>query len=154
MRYIFAFLLASVLAMGATSQVEITADKFSADEAKKISVFEGNVKVTKEKDKLTAKKIVIDFDDKKQPLKYTATGDAKINMIMNNKRYYAEAEKLVYDPIANKYTLEKKAFMHEIDTDKKVYGDFVSIDQKTGRYEVDGKQGTPVKFIFKVEDKK
>lgn len=136
------------------SQVEITADKFFGDEQKKISIFEGNVKIVRENgDKLTAKKVTIDFDEKKQPLRYIATGDAKGNMLMNQKKYYGEAEKMTYEPNKNLYTLEKKAFLHELDTDKKVYGDFIRVDQNSGHYEVDGKGSAPVKFIFKVDDK-
>lgn len=136
------------------AEVEVTADKFFADEKKKISIFEGNVKVLKEGDKLTAKKVVIEFDDKKQPIRYIATGDAKGTITMNQKKYYGEAEKMIYEPNKSLYTLEKKAFLHEIETDKKVYGDFIRADQKSGYYEVDGKESAPVKFIFKVEDKK
>ena len=108
----------------------------------------------KEGDKITAKKITIDFDDKKQPIRYVATGDAKANLTMNQKKYYGEAEKMTYEPNKSLYTLEKKAFLHELDTDKKVYGDFIRVDQISGHYEVDGKGTGPVKFIFKVEDKK
>lgn len=136
------------------AQVEIIADKFFADEKKKISIFEGNVKVTKESDKITANKITVEFDDNKQPTRYIATGNAKANLIMNQKKYYGEAEKMTYEPNKSLYILEKKAFLHELDTDKKVYGDFVRFNQLSGHYEVDGKGSAPVKFIFKVEDKK
>ena len=110
-------------------QVEVTADKFFADEKKKISVFEGNVKVVKQSDKLLAQKVLIEFDDKKQPLRYIATGDAKVNMTMNEKKYYGEAEKMTYEPSKSTYILEKKAFLHEIESDKKVYGDYIKADQ-------------------------
>jgi lipopolysaccharide export system protein LptA len=136
------------------AEVEVTADKFFADESKKISIFEGHVVVIKEGDKLTAKKIVIEFDDKKQPLRYIATGEAKGNITMNQKKYYGEAEKMIYEPKKSLYTFEKKAFLHEIETDKKVYGDFIRVDQISGQYDVDGKGAGPVKFIFKIEDKK
>ena len=76
------------------------------------------------------------------------------NLTMNQKKYYGEAEKMTYEPTKSLYTLEKKAFLHEIETDKKVYGDFIRANQNTGQYEVDGKGAGPVKFIFKVEDKK
>ena len=135
-------------------QVEVTADKFFADEKKKISVFEGNVKVVKQSDKLLAQKVLIEFDDKKQPLRYIATGDAKVNMTMNEKKYYGEAEKMTYEPSKSTYILEKKAFLHEIESDKKVYGDYIKADQISGQYEVDGKGKAPVKFIFKVEEQK
>ena len=135
-------------------QVEVTADKFFADEKKKISVFEGNVKVVKQSDKLLAQKVLIEFDDKKQPLRYIATGDAKVNMTMNEKKYYGEAEKMTYEPNKSTYVLEKKAFLHELESDKKVYGDYIKADQISGQYEVDGKGKAPVKFIFKVEEQK
>jgi len=119
-----------------------------------MSVFDGNVKVLKENDKLTAKKVTIEFDEKKQPIRYIATGDAKANMLMKEKKYYAEAEKMTYEPSKSLYVLEKKAFLHDIETDKKVYGEYIKVNQLSGHYEVDGKGGAPVKFIFKVEDQK
>ena len=136
------------------ANVEVTADKFFADETKRISVFTGNVKVLKESDKLTANKVTIDFDAKKQPIRYVALGDAKVNMTMNAKKYYGEAEKMTYEPGSSTYILEKKAFLHDLETDKKVYGDYIRVEQLNGHYVVDGKNGTPVKFIFKVEDTK
>lgn len=136
------------------AQVEVTADKFFADEKKQVSIFEGNVVVIKEGDKLVANKVIIEFDAKKQPLRYIATGNAKANITMNAKQYYGEAEKMTYEPPKSLYILEKKAFLHEIETDKKVYGDFIRADQISGQYEVDGKGKAPVKFIFKVEDQK
>ena len=151
----FLIILATcVCSMLVAAEVQVTADKFFADEAKRISIFEGNVTVIKEGDKLTAKKITIHFDEKKQPILYVATGDAKGNMMMKEKHYYGEADKMTYDPNKSLYTLEKKAFLHEIDTDKKVYGELIRVDQISGHYEVDGKGSAPVKFVFKVEDKK
>ena len=116
------------------AQVEVTADKFFADEKKQVSIFEGNVVVIKEGDKLVANKVTIEFDAKKQPLRYIATGNAKANITMNAKKYYGEAEKMTYEPPISLYTLEKKAFLHEIETDKKVYGDFIRADQISGQY--------------------
>jgi lipopolysaccharide export system protein LptA len=148
----------SILALLVTpfyaAQVEVTAEKFFADEKKKISTFEGNVVVIKESDKLTANKVLIEFDDKKQPLRYIALGNAHVAMLMNGKKYIGEAEKMTYEPNQSTYVLEKKAFLHEIETDKKVYGDYIKADQISGQYEVDGKGKAPVKFIFKVEDQK
>jgi len=143
----------AVLLLNAAS-VEVTADKFLADEIKQISVFSGNVKVLKESDELVADKVVITFDNKRQPLKYTATGKAKINMLINEKKYFASADEMIYEPAKNQYTLIKNAFLHEITTDKKVYGDRIWVDQLTGRYEVNSDGKKPVKFIFQVEEKK
>jgi lipopolysaccharide export system protein LptA len=145
-------LSASVLLLNAAN-VEVVAEKFFADEKQQVSVFTGNVIVTKEKDKLVADKVVIDFDKERQPLKYTATGNAKINMIIEDKKYFASSDTMIYDPVNSNYTLLKNAFLHEIVTDKKVYGDRIWVDQLSGRYEVDSDGKKPVKFIFKVEEK-
>jgi lipopolysaccharide export system protein LptA len=134
--------------------VEIIADKFFADEKKQISEFIGHVVVTKSKDKLVADKVVIIFDKKRQPLKYTASGNAKIDMTMNDKVYFGSADTMIYDPLKNQYTLIKNAFLHEKITNKKVYGDKIFVDQISGRYEVQSDGKKPVKFIFKVDEKK
>ncbi|MBE0491902.1 MAG: lipopolysaccharide transport periplasmic protein LptA [Sulfurospirillum sp.] len=136
------------------SNVQIVAQKFWADEKKLISVFSGDVIITKEQDKLVAQEVTIDFDTQKQPLKYTATGDAKIDMMMHEKKYFAKADKMIYDPLKDEYELIGNAFLHEIATDKKVYGDTILVNQKNGKYEVDSTGKKPVKFIFKIEEKK
>ena len=134
--------------------VEIVADKFFADERKQVTEFTGHVIITKSEDKLVADKVVINFDQNRQPLKYVATGNAKIDMVMEDRIYFGKAEKMIYDPIKNKYTLLKNAFLYEKVTNKKVYGDKILVNQTTGRYEVESDGKKPVKFIFKVEEKK
>ena len=136
------------------SEVKITADKFMADEAKGISVFTGRVHIARDKDDLKADKVVIKFDKKKQPTLYTATGHTEARLVMKGKSYFAKGGKLIYDPLTLKYTIEKNAFLQELSTDKKVYGDKIWVDQARGYYEVDSKKDKPVKFIFKIEDKK
>ncbi|MFK5882086.1 MAG: lipopolysaccharide transport periplasmic protein LptA [Sulfurospirillum sp.] len=151
MKYlIFLFICARLFA----GEVEITADKFMADEAKGISIFTGKVHVTRGKDDLKADKVVIKFDKKKQPTLYTATGHAQAKLKIKGKSYLAKGETLIYDPLTLKYTIEKNAFLQELNTDKKVYGQKIWVDQARGYYEVDGKKDKPVKFIFKLEDKK
>lgn len=150
-------LLVTMLSMVAVlnaEMVEVVADKFFADEIKQVTEFSGNVVVTKNKDKLIANKVVINFDDKKQPLRYIATGDVKVDLLMKEKEYFGSAETMIYDPIKDQYTLVENAFLHEKLTNKKVYGNRIWVDQSTGRYEVDSDGQKPVKFIFKVEEKK
>ena len=151
MKYLVYFLFVTLLS---ASQVEVTADKFTADEAKGISIFTGNVHIVKEKDDLKADKVVIKFDKKKQPTLYTATGHAQARLTIKDKKYFAKGNTLIYNPITLRYTIEKNAFLQELNTDKKVYGEKIWVDQAKGYYEVDGKKGKPVKFIFKLVDKK
>lgn len=144
----------SLAALLNAETVEVTADKFFADEVKQVSEFNGNVIVTKSNDKLVANKVVINFNKLREPLKYIATGAVKIDMTMKDKIYFGSAETVIYDPIKDQYTFIKDAFLHEKVTNKKVYGDRIWVDQTTGRYEVDSDGKKPVKFIFKVEEKK
>jgi len=151
LKYLIYFLIITLLG---ASEVQVTADKFMANEAKGISTFTGSVHVIKEGDDLKADKVVINFDKDKKPTLYTATGHASVKMKIKDKRYFAKGGILIYDPNLLKYTIKKNAFLQEIDTDKKVYGETIWVDQVRGYYEVDGKKNKPVKFIFKIEDKK
>ena len=141
------------LSLNAAS-VEVTADKFFADEVKKISIFTGNVNVKKGNDLLVADKVVIEFNKNKEPIRYTASGNASVKMKINGKRYFGKGEILIYEPQKLKYTIRKNAFLEELDTNKKVYGDNIFVDQANGHYEVDSKKDKPVKFIFQIQDKK
>ena len=151
MKYLIFFLIITLLG---ASEVEITADKFTADETKGISIFTGSVHVTRGKDDLKANKVVVNFDKKKQPTLYTASGNAKAKLTMKGKNYFAKGDTLIYNPLTLKYIIKKNAFLQEISSDKKIYGENISVDQARGYYEVDGKKNKPVKFIFKIQDKK
>ena len=72
----------SLVAVLNAETVEVVADKFFADEVKQVTEFTGHVIVTKAKDKLVANKVVINFDEKRQPLKYIATGNVKVDLMI------------------------------------------------------------------------
>lgn len=134
------------------AEVEIISKRFLADEKAQKVEFLGDVVITKESDILKANKVVVDFDIKNEPIKYTATGNVDVFMIMNEKKYKATGNNLTYEPNDSKYTLCGNAFMHEIDTDKKVYGEKIEVNQLIGNYRVDSNDSTPVKFVFQVEE--
>ncbi|MFL1706347.1 lipopolysaccharide transport periplasmic protein LptA [Campylobacter sp. MOP7] len=134
-------------------QVEITADSFFADENKLISEFKGNVIVKKNKDILTADKVIVYFDEKKNPLKYFAVGSPKFKVIIQNKNYNGSGNELIYEPAPNLYTINGNGFLHEEETDKKVYGEKITVNQNSGTYNVNSGNKKPVKFIFQVEEK-
>ncbi|MDR3345865.1 MAG: lipopolysaccharide transport periplasmic protein LptA [Campylobacteraceae bacterium] len=152
MKKLLIFILTVSFAFAA--QIEVTADKFGADEKKQISEFAGNVTVIKEKDTLNADKVTINFDERKQPTKYTASGNVRVKMLLNEKHYNASGKTLIYEPALSKYTLEGDAFLSEIDTDKRVYGEKIEVDQTNGTYVVEGKSSEPAKFFFQIEDSK
>lgn len=135
-------------------QVEVTADDFFADEKRLISELNGNVSIKKGKDLLTANKVVIHFDKNRNPTKYVATGNAKFKVFIQNKHYDGSGDELTYEPNSNLYTVTGDGFLHEIETDKKVYGEKITVNQNSGTYSVNSGDKKPVKFIFQVEDKK
>jgi len=135
------------------AEVEITSNKFFADEKAQRAEFTGNVVIVKQKDILKADKVLVDFNNKNEPIKYTAIGNVNADLTINEKRYKAKGTNFIYDPNKSIYSLWGDAFIHELDSDKKIYGEKIDVDQLTGTYRVDGKGNTPVKVIFKVEEK-
>ena len=155
---IFAALCAGVSAFGAPELVEVTADNFFADEVKQISILTGNVKIKKGSyDTLNSDKVTIHFDAKKQPTKYIATGNAKFKVLVNDKHYDGQGAVLTYNPVAETYTLEGNAHLHESETKKEVFGELITVNRAKGTYEVKsapkgGAGKKPVRLIFQVED--
>lgn len=154
------WLIVLVIFVVNAEQVEVTSDNFFADENKFVGEFTGNVNIKKGSDLLTADKVRIFFDKDKNPIKYIANGNAKIKALIKEKTYDGAGNELIYEPKENLYTINGNGFLHEIDSDKKVYGEFIQINQNSGTYSVKSDEKTnsvekkPVKFIFQVEDKK
>lgn len=140
------------LALLYAQDVEVIADKFWASEKEGQGVFRGNVVITKGDDTLKADKLTIYFDANKKPLKYEATGGATGNLTLNGVKYFGKGEVFIYEPEISQYTIKKNGMLHEVQTDRKVYGELIVVNQSTGSYEVDSKPSEPVKFIFKVDE--
>lgn len=149
------YLIASLLTISTLVAVEVkvSADKFSANEIKNKAEFLGHVVITKQNDILKADKLTINFDKKRKPTKYEATGNASIKVFIKNKEYFGKGKTLTYEPKKNKYTIKGNAFFEDRTADRKVYGEIISVNQTDGKYQVDGKNNEPVKFIFQVDDK-
>lgn len=136
------------------NQVEVSADSFYADEKAGLGELVGNVLIKKGKsDTLTANRVKIYFDKNRKPQKYEAISDAKFSILLDGKKYNGSGDLLTYEPKGQIYTLKGSAFLHEVDSDKKIFGDEIIVDQLKGVYSVKSKDKKPVKFIFQVEDK-
>ncbi|MDR2342054.1 MAG: lipopolysaccharide transport periplasmic protein LptA [Campylobacteraceae bacterium] len=133
-------------------KVEVEAKNVYADEANRFVEFTGNATVIKGKDRLNAQKITVYIDEQGQPLKYVASGDVKVKISLNQKQYNASGNALTYEAKDQKYILEGNAFLTEIDTDRKIYGEKIEANQINGTYSVNGKELEPAKFIFQIED--
>lgn len=137
----------------AAENVEITADHFEASQLKKITEFIGNVHMKKGSDELNASKVVVYFDEKRRPIRYEAVGESRFIIHMQNGSYYTgRADRLVYRPDRELYELYGNVVLKEPKLDRTIIGEKVVVEKSSGRANVEGDDGKPVKFIFKVEE--
>ncbi len=142
-----------LLAFAASEQVEITSDRFEADERTLVTKFIGHVHMKKGRDELNASKVVVYFDAKRKPKRYEAIGQASFAIFMKKEGqlYTGRADKLVYIPAAQRYELYGNVVLREPRLERTVTGQKVIVEKTSGKASVEGGK-KPVKFIFKVEE--
>ena len=137
-----------------SERVEITSDRFDADERTLVTRFLGHVHMKKGLDELNATKVVVYFDAKRKPKRYEATGKTSFVIHMKNEGqfYVGKAGKLVYIPSTQRYELYGAVVLKEPKLGRTVTGEKVIVDKTDGRALVEGGGDKPVKFIFRVEE--
>lgn len=136
-------------------QVKVTADSFSGNEKKGITVFQGNVKITKGNDELNATTVTVHTDKDRKPIQYGAEGNVSfyIDLPENNASYKGDAGKVLYFPHKQEYQFYRNVHLYQIGTDRKVFGDEVLLNAIDGNAKALGKSKAPVIMIFNIEDK-
>ncbi|MDD2829508.1 MAG: lipopolysaccharide transport periplasmic protein LptA [Sulfuricurvum sp.] len=151
-RLIF-FLLFSALSMSA-NELKVLSDNFKGDQPKGLSVFTGNVKVTKGLDELNASKVTIYTDASRKPTKYIAEGDVSFYIVTeNNEKYRGKSQRAVYLPNESEYQFYTKVDLIRIDDYRRVKGDKVVVNEVHGFANADSVDGEPVLMIFTMQDK-
>jgi len=137
-------------------QVKILAESFDGNEKKGLTVFTGNVKITKGSDELNASKVTVHTDKNRNPIKYIAEGDVSfyIDLPENNATYKGDANKVVYLPIKQEYQFYTDVHLYQIGTNRKIFGEEVLLNAVDGNAKALGKEKAPVIMIFNIEDKK
>ena len=137
-------------------QVRITADAFEGNEKEGLTVFSGNVHITKGSDELNASKVTVRTDKDRTPYRYIAEGDVSfyIDLKDNNMTYKGDAGKVIYFPLKKEYQFFTNVHLYQVGTNRKVFGDEVKLNAKDGNAKAMGKDKTPVIMIFNVDDKK
>lgn len=163
MKFLAGLLVCSTLMFAQTQKLVIDAEKFEASDNKGISSFTGNVKIKMGKDKLNANKVDIYFVNQKgsnvkTPSKYVATGNVDFELVTAQKHYIGKGNKIIYSPSKQEYTVLGNGFLQEKNDNRKIYGDKIYVNQKTGEARVSGSEDKPVRFIINIqqgqEDKK
>ena len=159
MKFLLGLLITSSLLFSASEKLIIDAKNFETDDAKGITVFTGDVKLKKVKDKLNANKLEIFMTPNskgksRQPLKYIATGNADFEIHSNGKIYIGKGEKVIYVPKSQEYTVLGNGYLKETTEDKELFGEKIFINQLTGNARVSGSEKKPVRFILNIESGK
>jgi len=146
--------LSASLLFSATERVEITADRFSANESIQKTEMHGNVVVIKGADELRSGHLVVFFDEKRNPIRYEASENVSFVMTMKDgKRIKGTAQKGIYNLGSDEYTLSGKAQVQEIGKENSVRGETIIINRKNGFANVAGGEQNPAKMIFTYEGK-
>ncbi len=136
-------------------QVKILADSFDGNEKKGVTIFKGNVKITKGSDELNASKVSVFTDKERTPYRYEAEGKVSfyIDLPENNATYKGDAEKVIYLPQKQEYQFYTNVHLYQIGTDRKVFGEEVLLNALDGNAKAVGKDKAPVMMIFNIDEK-
>jgi lipopolysaccharide export system protein LptA len=133
--------------------LEITANSFYHKDGEKKAVFNGNV-IAKEGDSfIKADKITVYLDENSEAKEYVAEGNVYFEIKDKKKFIKGTSKKIKYVPIEDKYYLSGNVILEDVLNKRKVYGETIVLDNKTGSSYAKSKN-KPVKFIFKVKSKK
>lgn len=146
-------LLLTFVSMNA-EELKVISDNFKADQQKGVSVFTGNVKVTKGSDELNASKVTIFTDKERKPYKYLAEGDVSFYIVTEqNEKYRGKSQSAVYMPNESEYQFYTKVDLLRLDDYRRVKGDKVIVNTIQGSAAAESTKDEPVIMIFNLQDK-
>ncbi len=144
------FLLISLQA----EQLKVVAKSFNGDEKSGITIFKGDVKITKGSDNLDADVVTIHTNAKRKPTKYVAQGNVSFYIkTETNAIYKGTAGKAVFVPLKKEYHFYKNVHIEQVDQKKEINGEEVIINTVEGKARAKGGDSKPVVMTFELEDK-
>ncbi|WP_295053644.1 lipopolysaccharide transport periplasmic protein LptA [Sulfuricurvum sp.] len=149
------FLAPLVLTLSWGEELKVISDNFKGDQQKGISIFTGNVKVTKGMDELNATKVTIYTDKDRKPVKYFAEGDVSFYIVTEMKeRYKGKSQTAIYLPDESEYHFYKKVDLIRLDDFRRVKGDKVVVNTIQGNASAESANNEPVVMTFTLQDQK
>lgn len=135
------------------AQLKIVAKSFHSDEKSGITVFSGNVKITKGSDKLNASKVTVYTNAKRKPVKYIAKGNVSFYIETENKSIYkGTAGKAIFIPANKEYHFYKNVHLEQMNGNKEINGEEVIINTVEGKAYAKGGDTKPVVMTFEIEE--
>lgn len=150
-RKIILFLICTSISLAA--QIEVKALNFYSDENKGESILSGNVEIIRGNDILNAQKLIIYTDKNRKPIRYEAMQDAKFKIVLKGKTYKGSGDKFIYSVANDTYEINGNAYINEIGSNQKLYGDRIIVDRRKNVYRVESKNKKPARFVFDLEQK-
>ncbi|EOH3077194.1 LptA/OstA family protein [Campylobacter jejuni] len=145
-------LLACVSVTWAT-QIEVKALNFYSDENKGESILSGNVEVIRGDDILNSEKLIIYTDKNRKPIRYEAMQNASFKIVLKGKTYKGSGDKFIYNVTKDTYEINGHAYINELGSNQKLFGDKIIVDRKANIYRVESKDQKPARFVFDLKDK-
>lgn len=154
-------LVLSITAVNAEENyLNIDAKHFESDTQKNILHFNGDVKMTKNKDILLCQKLVINteaspLDPKKQiPKDYKATGNVSFVLYTVDNVLKGKGDIVYYYPNEKRYIIIGNGFLEDTKEGKKINAEKIYIDELTGRTKIDGGKNKPIQFRLRLNPEK
>ena len=152
MKFIFFIPFIMLLSLQA-QELKIVANSFDADEKKGITVFNGDVKITKGFDKLNAQVVKVFTDSNHTPTKYIANGKVTFYIKSeNNAIYQGKAGKAIFYPLKKEYHFYTNVNIKQLDQKKQIIGEEVVINTVAGTAKASGGKKGPVIMTFELQE--
>jgi len=149
------YIIVILLLLGSTLQgakVEITSDKFYADDNASKVFFMDKVEVKKGQDRLFCDLLVVYFNEKQETQKYDASGSVRFDIFREGTHYQGSAQSVEYIVKSTQYTFRGNAIIHDLTAKRDLFGEEIVLNSLTGKATVKSGDKRPSKFIFEMEE--
>jgi lipopolysaccharide export system protein LptA len=133
--------------------VDIKADHFYANDINHEAYFEGNARIKQGNNEFNALKITVFFNDKKKAEKYIASGEVTFDLTENGIHYVGQTNLVTYSPKNSKYFFKGDVILRDLNNNRVIKAESISLDLKTGLADIKGKKKKPIHFRFEIEDR-
>lgn len=152
MKKIIIIALFSIVSLFA-EELKVLSQNFKADQPKGVSVFTGNVIVTKGSDELNASKVTIYTDSSRKPTKMVAEGDVSFYIVTESReKYKGKSQRAVYLPNEKEYQFYTKVDLIRMDDFRRVKGDQVVVNTIQGHASAQSTNNEPVMMVFTLQE--
>ena len=150
---LFYFLSFFLFVSAEAEQLKIVAKSFEGNENRGITVFRGDVRITKGPDELNASRVTVYTDVKRKPTKYEAEGKVSFFIRTEGRSIYrGKAERAVFIPSKKEYHFFKNVHIEQIDEKKEIIGEEVVVNTAEGTAHAKGGDTTPVMMTFEIKE--